>query len=501
MSLNFRSPAIHVGGSLPEIAAALRAVKATLDVREGRIPGRPEERFVEKGEVAEILAEKARLTISDVIGNSVGDGPAAPSSFAVTEGSGGFKSTLSWTNPADSDLWAIEIIVNTTNNRPTGQSILVTIPSGGAGENFTYEHIHGEPTQNHYYWVRALDYALNPSEWVPNATTSTYLTQGQSSIDQAVYELIDVLKGGSPPAYDNGTEYTAGQIVTNGGTQYQCYVGPVTGVEPGVTANWEDNWRVTGILVQGNIDGVSTVGVNGDLIVDGTILARAIAAGEITANEINVTSVSGAINFDQVPNGTTYGKVALTNITSGNIVLQTNQNLGSQGIKIMTASSGARVELLPDANTGIHAIDNASNTVFKVLVGGTDVGDVQIGDYSGGQGILYDKSAGVIYYKNVKLTELSQNWETKTSDFTAAPGGQYLVDTSGGAVAMTLPASPAANDWVQWVDLYEYFGTNNFTINPGANNFHGSTEDVVCQNPNENALIEWTGATRGWVIN
>ena len=81
-------------------------------------------------------------------------------------------------------------------------------------------------------------------------------------------------------------------------------------------------------------------------------------------------------------------------IVSGDIV----------GRRLTTASSGARVDILPDANTGIIAYDNAAKEVFKVLVGGADVGDVITGNYAGGAGTKWDKSAGKFYIKGALTT-------------------------------------------------------------------------------------------------
>jgi hypothetical protein len=52
----------------------------------------------------------------------------------------------------------------------------------------------------------------------------------------------------------------------------------------------------------------------------------------------------------------------------------------------------SRVEISPDDTIGIRIKDDADNEVFKAMVGGIDVGDVIIGDYSNGQGLKYDKS-------------------------------------------------------------------------------------------------------------
>ena len=131
--------------------------------------------------------------------------------------------------------------------------------------------------------------------------------------------------------------------------------------------------------VEGNIDDID------DGISYGKVLITSISAGKIVLSE-----VTG--DLDDITDGANYGKVASTNISAGNIVLKTNQDLGDQGIKISTSASGARVELLPDNDTGIHIKDDDGKDVFKVMVGGTGVGDVYIGDYGSNQGMFYNKS-------------------------------------------------------------------------------------------------------------
>lgn len=44
----------------------------------------------------------------------------------------------------------------------------------------------------------------------------------------------------------------------------------------------------------------------------------------------------------------------------------------------------------------------------------------------------------------------------------------YYVDTSGGAVTLTLPSTPSQGDVVQMVDVKGSFGTNNLIVSPGA---------------------------------
>lgn len=72
-----------------------------------------------------------------------------------------------------------------------------------------------------------------------------------------------------------------------------------------------------------------------------------------------------------------------------------------EGTGIRSNINGARLEIYPesDKTIGTAIYDDAGAVVFRVLIGGTDVGDVVIGDYAGNQGIFYDKSAGTITFK------------------------------------------------------------------------------------------------------
>jgi hypothetical protein len=60
------------------------------------------------------------------------------------------------------------------------------------------------------------------------------------------------------------------------------------------------------------------------------------------------------------------------------------------------STSQARIEMFPDANTGFIAYDASNNQVFRILVGGTNQGDVEFGDYASNQGILWDRSAATL---------------------------------------------------------------------------------------------------------
>ena len=96
----------------------------------------------------------------------------------------------------------------------------------------------------------------------------------------------------------------------------------------------------------------------------------------------------------------------------------------------------------------------------------------------------------------------SVNWQTtkKTASFTAVSGEGYFVDTTGGAITMTLPASPSAGDIVAAKDYDSTFGTNNFTINRNSEPINGGNAvDPVISKAGTSLVLVYVDGTQGWV--
>lgn len=77
----------------------------------------------------------------------------------------------------------------------------------------------------------------------------------------------------------------------------------------------------------------------------------------------------------------------------------------------------------------------------------------------------------------------------QNSNFTAAPGNNYLTDTSGGAITATLPAGTTGAT-IRFVDATESWGTNNLTITPA------SGEEIDLLATDESLICD---VVRGWV--
>lgn len=92
------------------------------------------------------------------------------------------------------------------------------------------------------------------------------------------------------------------------------------------------------------------------------------------------------------------------------------------------------------------------------------------------------------------------SWETKTSAFNVEAGRGYFVDTSGGAVTATLPASPSAGDTVRFIDLSATFDSNNLTVARNSKKIQGDASDLTVATERAGLALVFSGDTQGWLL-
>jgi len=94
------------------------------------------------------------------------------------------------------------------------------------------------------------------------------------------------------------------------------------------------------------------------------------------------------------------------------------------------------------------------------------------------------------------------DWQTtkKTASFTAVNGEGYFVDTNGGAITATLPASPSAGNIVYIKDYQGTFGTNACTVARNSSNIRGAASNFVLEKNNSGAVFIYVDATEGWQV-
>ena len=86
----------------------------------------------------------------------------------------------------------------------------------------------------------------------------------------------------------------------------------------------------------------------------------------------------------------------------------------------------------------------------------------------------------------------------KTTNFTAANGEGYFVNTAGGAVTVTLPGSPSAGNIVTISDYNGTAATHNITIGRNGSNINGAASDLVITKANSATQLVYVDSTTGW---
>ena len=317
--------------------------------------------------------------------------PSPPSNLSVTAHFAGL--VIKWTNPSDLDFSYTLIRRSNDSNIDNG----VDIAKVSTEEYF--DNI-GTYSTTRYYWVKAYDTSGNSSSWVGPASSTTGYVES-SDIDSFAIDAsklfinIPILSGDSWTNNSPSAEY----IAWNAHTLYR------NGVSYSISASntnkkyvyWKDLASSYSTSDSHPADALSDWNPGEDYIIAANVSGIVQKAWNALCNAVIGTAFikdaaieTAKINDLAVTNAKIYGDLDAGKITVGTLLAR----------PIQSATSGARVEIFPDAaNIGIRVYDDASAIVFRALVGGTDVGDVQIGDYANNKGLLWDKSASTFYVK------------------------------------------------------------------------------------------------------
>ena len=130
----------------------------------------------------------------------------------------------------------------------------------------------------------------------------------------------------------------------------------------------------------------------------------------------------------------------------------------------------------------------------------TNCGTVQLGD----SGDTFTIPAGATITNNGTAAGFgatgAASWDTtvKTASFTGVAGVGYFVNTTSGAITVTLPASPAAGAVVAVSDYAGTADTNNITIGRNGSNINGAAADQIISIENSAVTLVYVDGTQGW---
>jgi predicted phage tail protein len=208
-----------------------------------------------------------------------------------------------------------------------------------------------------------------------------------------------------------------------------------------------DNGKVTVPFTVGNIGGVSTVGVNGNMIIDGSVLARNIAASAITADKVGTNEIIA--NVANIKDALITGaKIANATIANANIVDATIEN---GKIANATIETGKIKDLqvttikIADQAVTIPLSVYASNTVALGTKTWDSVLSLAITSTGAPTMVL---GFGIFYYRNgydagIKITRDSTDIS------------YYFAVDSAGCFALTIADTPGAGNHTYYLKMYE----------------------------------------------
>ncbi len=161
--------------------------------------------------------------------------------------------------------------------------------------------------------------------------------------------------------------------------------------------------------------------------------------------------------------------------------------------KLTGTLTGNRVVTMPDSSERVFAVQDATDrssshyTLTVKTVSGT--------------GVLVPAGSTVQLYSdgtNINSGLLTKGYYTTTSAYTAVNNDQVIVDTSGGVVTLTLPASPSVGNEVTIIDGKGSFNTNNLTVNRNGSNINGAASNLTVSTNGTAFTLVYLNATRGW---
>ncbi len=468
----------------PDSKTFLQKVKEILETREGVRSSRLMA-FVTRGELHSMkLGGITEQDTNDAGVAVVDDGysPEPPTNLSVETNFLGNE--LSWDASTSKDVWYYEVWVNTAQDR-SGAEFLATVSHPKT--HYYHSVKAADVNTNHYYWVRAIDWSGYYSEWEPNDDQGGYLASGNASLSEVTKEMIDSLK-----LSDKSVNHIAGQL--SGG---DYYLGGIT--QDGTTNQnfiiMADTFRVlqpdSGYdtpkqpFIIGSVDGTSTVGIDGQLVVDGSIYAESVAADNIKAKHLDgaevfvntiqssnysagstgwqidhstdaaefndiaivITSGTGALNLDDGPaeSGATDGATSGTNLkdsggsTLGDSDVVTNQGTANDTDNVSGTSASTVEDGASRANSGL----NSSGELFNVAAPTTNVGTPgssglylgadALGYFDGGSWTAYIDDSGHFYF-----TGDSNNFVQWDGSNLTWSGSNASLNSSGNLVVSTI---------------------------------------------------------------
>ena len=199
----------------------------------------------------------------------------------------------------------------------------------------------------------------------------------------------------------------------------------------------------------------------------------------------------------------TIGEAGDTTVINGLGTLPATIGTASQILQVNSGATGIEFGTPVDGNN-LNATNLTSGTIpdgrFPSILpaaGGQNLTSLQPAAIVGG-------TFGAINAQNLTNIPGEISWQSTiiTTNSTIVASRGYWINTTSGAVTITLPASASVGDRIILTDYLRTWGTNALTINPNSLKFQGNTSPNPVYGTNGQSVdLVYSGATQGWIPN
>ena len=169
----------------------------------------------------------------------------------------------------------------------------------------------------------------------------------------------------------------------------------------------------------------------------------------------------------------------------------TVSNARNATIKLTGTLAANRTVNVPDSIEKVYNIidgtDHAGYTLTFKTASGTGV-------------LLCEGNCYLLYADGTNVVKASEyrKWRTVSAAETVQAGAKLFVETNGGAVTITLPASPAVGDEVHFVDSRYTFDSNALTVGRNSSKIANASADLVVNTEGAAFGLVYSGSNVGW---
>ena len=263
----------------------------------------------------------------------------------------------------------------------------------------------------------------------------------------------------------------------------------VTGENAGT---WGDITNTNLNLVQQAIGGYQEVSIAGGAQTTALVFSN----GVISNGKNAVIKLTGAITGNQI--------VTIPDGIEKTYIIY-NGTTGAFTVQIKTVSGTGPTFATTDK--GFKSVFSDATNIVDVPLGVPGGSDKQIQfNNAGSFGGIAMGSAGQVLQTDGTTASFATvsggaAWQAVvTSSLTVVAKSGYFVNTSGGVITATLPASPTLGDFISFIDYAGTFDTNNLTIARNGKNIQGSATDLTVATERAGLTLVFTDNTQGWLL-